>query len=200
MSDEYEFMMASMDGLSSDNKFGVEIKRANKIDHEMCMDGVVPEKYYPQIQKQALVCKLPMIFYFSFNGKSGKILEVKRDDDYINKIIQEEIKFFDLITNLESPSLSDRDYEERDDYEWNWCASQWIQVERKIKELEQEKEVIRKQLIHCAGDKNVKGYGVTLSKHLRRGTVDYKMIPEIQNVNLDKYRKEPIEYFKISVS
>src|SRR5689334_6309347 len=55
---DYEYLMASLDGIDMDHKVAVEIKCPGREDHECAMDGVVPEKYKPQLQHQLEVTGL----------------------------------------------------------------------------------------------------------------------------------------------
>jgi hypothetical protein len=67
-----------------------------------------------------------------------------------------------------------------------------------MKELEMIEEDLRKQLIFLSGESNSKGAGISLCQIQRKGNVDYAKIPELKNVNLDKYRKESINSWRIS--
>ena len=94
---ENKFMMASLDGLSQDKKYALEIKYPGEKDHAIALKNMIPEHYFPQLQHQLEVCGLEMIFYFSFNGSSGKIVEVHRDDAYIKNLIEEEKSFWKCV-------------------------------------------------------------------------------------------------------
>src|SRR5690606_6618123 len=81
-SDEHDFMMASLDGLDSTKECALEIKCPDPEgdDHALALMGMVPEKYYPQLQHQMIVLKLEKMFYLSFDGKEGALIEVQRDN------------------------------------------------------------------------------------------------------------------------
>jgi hypothetical protein len=66
--------------------------------------------------------------------------------------------------------------------------------------LQQKEESLRGQLISLSQNQNSAGGGVRVSKLTRKGNVDYKKIPELKAVNLDEYRKAPMEYWKIVAS
>lgn len=197
VSDKYSFMMASLDGISACKRYAVEIKCPGHKDHSVAINDMIPEKYVPQLQHQMLVCNLEMIFYFSYNGSCGKVLEVKRDEDYIGLLIEKETEFWNLWQNLEQPELDKRDYEERTDKDWEFNALSLLAVQKQLKILQEKELEYRNTLISLAGSKNVKGSGITLTRNVRKGAVDYKSIPELIDVNIEKYRKEPIEYWKI---
>lgn len=86
--------MASLDGISSDGTCVLEIKCPGDKDHEVAVSGNVPDHYYPQLQHQMYVCEVEEMYYFSFDGFDGVLLNVKRDDDYIVKMLDAEWMFY----------------------------------------------------------------------------------------------------------
>lgn len=193
--DSIEFMMASFDGISNDGKSIVEIKCPGREDHEKAMDGVIPEKYIPQLQHQMEIAQVECMFYFSYSERSHKILEINRDNKYIKDMIQKEKSFWECMQNLEAPELIDRDYIKRDDEEWLMLAKEWIELSK----LEKRKEEVRMRLLDISGKCNTMGGGIKFSKIPRKGNIDYKAIPELLTVDLEKYRKSTIETFRIGV-
>ncbi len=197
-SSEYEWMMASLDGIDIERKHIVEIKCPGKEDHECAMDGLVPEKYFPQLQHQMIVCNLDRAFYFSYSDKSSKVLEIYRDNDYNLSLIENEKKFIECLETLTPPKLTEKDFNYRDDDIWNETSKRWMSIQTRLRPLEKEEEEVRKLLIDMSGGLNVKGGGISLSKVVRKGNVEYKEIPELSKVNLDNYRKQNIVSFRIS--
>ena len=61
------WMIASFDGLSLDDKVAVEIKCPGKKDHDLALNGQIPEKYFSQLQHLMAVSGLECIYYYSFN-------------------------------------------------------------------------------------------------------------------------------------
>lgn len=53
-----DFMTASLDGYDEKNKIACEIKCPRGSDHELALQGKIPEKYIPQLQHQMEVCEL----------------------------------------------------------------------------------------------------------------------------------------------
>lgn len=192
------FMMASLDGMTDDKKFIVEIKNAGKVDHSIAMQGQVPEKYYPQLQHQLEVCELEMVYYYSFRSKDDKkLLKVHRDDKYIKRMIALEKEFWECLNDFIAPKLIDRDYELMENDIWHAIASEWISVSTNIKELEKKESHLRELLISQSQNRNSRGSGLKICKILKKGNIDYSKIPELKQVNLEKYRKDPVEFWKI---
>lgn len=114
---EHKWMSASLDGHNLKGDV-VEIKCAGRKDHEIALDGKVPEKYFPQLQHQMAVSGADKIYYFSFDGENGVIIVVPRDDSYIKNMIEKEKEFYRCMIELESPPLTDKDYVEKTDHIW----------------------------------------------------------------------------------
>lgn len=197
-SNEYDWMMASLDGIDIERKHIVEIKCAGKEDHECAMDGEIPEKYYPQLQHQMIVCNLDKAFYFSYSDNSYKVLEIYRDKEYNSLLIEKESMFFKCLEELNPPSLIDKDFIHRNDEIWKETANKWLEINSKMKSLEKEEKEIRDLLLKMADGRNIKGAGISISKVNRKGSVDYNSIPELKKINLNEYRKDNIISFKIS--
>jgi len=193
-----DWAMASLDGISLDGKCVVEIKCPGEKDHAVAVSGKIPDHYYPQLQHQMYVCNVQFVYYFSFDGIDGVIVEVKRDDEYIEKMLIEEKKFYDCIMNKTPPEPLQGDYIERHDDLWEECASKWRSVTNSIKELETQEEYLRKQLIFLSGESNVKGAGISLCQVQRKGSVDYSMIPQLKGIDLEQFRKGSTNSWRIT--
>jgi predicted phage-related endonuclease len=92
-------MLASMDGVCIDNKLILEVKCTNKKNHEMAREGKIPDYYIPQVQHQIAVCCVDQCHYFSFDGNSGIVVVVDRDDKFIERMIAMEWEFYQEMTN-----------------------------------------------------------------------------------------------------
>jgi putative phage-type endonuclease len=195
VSDEYPWMMASMDGVSLDGKIAVEIKCPGRETHEMALAGTVPKKYIWQLQHQMIVMKLDSMLYFSFDGQKGVTLVVKRDLSLCDKLISVERAFWSSILNDEPPELNERDYTQKTDQNWLDMANRWKQIRNQIKELEQDEENTRSALLYLANQQNAEGGGIRVQTSYRKGRVDYNQIPELSGIDLEQYRKPSTQTF-----
>jgi len=103
VSTKYPWMMASLDGGSPKGEV-LEIKCCGAKDHSSALAGKVPKHYYPQLQHQMAVCEISEMYYFSFDGIDGEIVIVSRDDEYIEKMIEQEKIFYDCMINKILPT------------------------------------------------------------------------------------------------
>lgn len=198
-----DWMIASLDGINSNGDNIVEIKCPGYDDHHFAdVKKMVPEKYYPQLQHQMYVAEVDKAYYFSYVDDSNNIiLEIERDQKYIDKMIKKEKQFYECLINFIAPELTHKDFLCKDDPGFEAVAKEWKEVmmllERE-KELIKREEELRKTLIKMAGDQNCKGSGITMQKITRKGNVDYSKIEALKGIDLDQYRKPATEYWKIT--
>jgi len=194
---EYPWMLSSLDGYNEHQKVIVEIKCPGPKAHEMAMDGVVPPYYLPQLFHQMLTLGVDKCFYFSYDPSSSKILEVQLESSYSKILIERERDFFKYMTELEAPPLIDRDYVQKNDFRWAMHAAEWLDTHAKLQFLKKKEEDLRAHLIGMCGQSNCMGAGIKMSKVIRKGIIDYKASPEVQKLDMEPYRKPPIETWRI---
>lgn len=189
---EQSFIRASLDGIDVDDKVMVEIKCPNRDDHATALLKQIPEKYIPQLQHQLLVTGLDGMYYCSFDGANGAIVEVARDNAYIEAMLQEEQKFWDMVLKKEAPQLTERDFVELDDTFFLMASTCWKNASLQLKELEKEEDHWRQELIKHTANRNSQGNGVKISKSMCSGAIDYKqVIADHPHINWEAYRKAP---------
>ena len=76
--------------------------------------GKVPEKYFPQLKYQLAASGLERVFYFSYDGSDGVIVEVERDRGYIAIMVDLEKAFWYCVDGCVPPPMNSRDFVMRD--------------------------------------------------------------------------------------
>lgn len=190
----YTFMAASLDGISADRKTLVEIKTGGRKTEDMVKSGKIPDNHYAQCQHQLAVTELSEMDYCFFDGTEITLLKIKRDDAYINRLIQLEQAFWKRVLTFDPP---EPEIAEVTDPIFLQEIELYKTLQERLKEAEREAEEQRQLIISMACDKSVKGAGVTIRKSIRKGTIDYKAIPELESVDLEKYRKKPSEFWTV---
>ncbi len=200
-SSEFNFLGASLDGLSDCHRFVLEIKCGGSNLHRQAGEGYIPPYYVDQIQHQLLVTGAEKAFYYSFDGEDGIMLEVFPDKDFQARFMPKAREFWKCVALNEAPVLQDSDYKDMSDEPlWKSYAEQYKKIAEQIKGLEEVKESYRKELLKLCGDQNCLGEGLRVMKTTMRGRVDYEAIPELQGVDVEKYRKNGTCLWKIMVA
>lgn len=197
-SSEFEFLGASLDGISTDNTVLLEIKCGGFKLHSMASMGEIPQYYKDQMQHQLLVTGASMCYYYSYDGSEGHCIEVYPDEAYRAKFMPLARSFWKCVALSEPPALQEKDYKDMSDVpRWKSYAENYRNLCDQIKALEEIKESYREELLSMSGDQSCVGGGIRVIKTIVRGRVAYDNIPEIKHVDLDKYRKSPTTTWKI---
>lgn len=83
--------------------------------------------------------------------------------------------------------------------------SDWISIARELyklhqirKELAKEEKKLQQKLLILSNNKNSKGGGFLFTCILRKGSVDYAQVKELQGIDLEPYRKDSVVTWKLS--
>lgn len=192
--DEHDWMIASLDGFDPGLNALVEIKCPSKIGEE------IPAHYYAQMQHQFAVTGLEKGFYFEFieDGVYSSTA-VNRDDAYIKKLIAKEQAFEQSLRDFKPPVATDRDIVEYTDSLLVHNANTLANLQAHIKRLEADYEDLKATLVKKCEHPRVRIGNITLTKSICAGAIDYKAIPELQGLDLEKYRKKSFDKWTVKV-
>lgn len=189
-SSEYSFLGASLDGISDCGKYLLEVKCGGEKLHNMAQHGIIPNYYLEQMQHQMLVTGTNLCYYYSYNGSEGISIKVPRDPDFEDRFMPKARSFWKSVAFFEPPPLAQSDYRDMNDsLEWGEYARMYQEVDANIKAMEEKKDYIRKKLIQLCGEQSCQGEGLKVIKTVVKGRIDYENIPQIKDIDLDKYRK-----------
>lgn len=202
-SSEYDFLGASLDGLSDCGKYVLEIKTGGYKLYKMAQEGIIPQYYLDQIQHQLLVTKAEKAFYMLGGEDEDKdiVIEVYSDPDFATKFMPRAKEFLKCMAFREPPELQDSDYVDMSKQPaWKEASKEYLALNQQIKALEEIREAYRKDILNMCNDQNCCGNGLKVMKTVVRGRVAYDEIPEIKNIDLDKYRKSPTATWKVLIT
>lgn len=101
-STERHWLRASLDAISHARNHLVEIK-CGESAYTKARRGIVPSYYYGQLQHQLLLTGLATIHYWCFwPNMPGIRIFVKRDNQYISRLLEAEMRFYKAMVNLSS--------------------------------------------------------------------------------------------------
>ena len=195
---DISFMMANMDGISDDQSVAVEIKCPGHEDHGKAKEGRVPIKYFPQLQHQLAVIGLDIIHYFSYLDGDFALVEVQRDEDYINELYDEETRFWECVRTLSPPDFVTKDFLENSSEEFLMEAQEYMKWKNQQDIAKKEADRRKENLVKLANGMNSIGNGFKLQQVMKKGNINYDAIPELEGVDLEQYRKKSTTYWKVT--
>ena len=193
-SSEFPYLMASLDGWNDDLKLVLEIKFMGKEAHAAAKNGEVPKHYWPQLQMQMLVADADICHFYSFDGLDGALVRVNRDSSYINdQLLPSLIEFRRRIIERDPPELSERDYKKCTNQKVLDLVSEYAMLSLKAKETEGQMKLIKQEIFAAVKHSRVLAGSAKIISYWRRGSVDYKKIPQLKGVDLEPFRKAPFK-------
>ncbi len=158
ISDEYEFLLASMDGYSSSLSATWECKYCGQDDYDKVAEGEMLMHYYPQVQHQLMLSGAQYcIFMVATDNKESEkdssfpykyaYIKVEPDINYMkNELLPALVEFQQMVENKIRPDVGDKDIVNLDDNEpliellaeYQQCKIQLEQVENKEKSLQKD--------------------------------------------------------------
>lgn len=188
------WMSASLDAYNSDLDVFYEIKTANRKDHELLdKDGIIPEKYKPQLDHQLYVAKMFRCKYLSFYNGDVIIAEYVLDKENIRSHVKQLRDFYELVIYKKEPKLSDKDYLKIKDKRLIFKIQQLKSLEADIEKLNLKREKIKDALIQEAINQNHERLIIDdkkLRKQYRKKNINYAKIISDYNIDAEKYRPD----------
>jgi putative phage-type endonuclease len=153
--------------------------------------GVVSEHYRYQMIHQDMVCPTESSLFFVYiDDETFLLLPHLSSESDTKKLVKQWEKF-----NAKEP---DPEWIERDD-------DKIVQLVTNHKRLLQDKTIIdvelklaEKALKEEAGDNNVMAFGTKIQTIEKKGSVDYKTVPQLEGIDLEAFRRPGTTYQKIT--
>jgi hypothetical protein len=197
--EEFDWMRASLDGLSFDGSTLVEIKcPLNQRNRASAQEGRIPSQYHAQLQHQLEVSGAEQAHYWSFHGTDGILVEIRPDREYAKRLVEAEAEFWQLVKENRWPELANEELDLSADPKWRHAALRYREVRLRLENVTSDEHQLRATLACMAIARRTYGCGVEVVKSSRKGAVDYSAVPELRGVNLEPYRKPPVAVMKIN--
>ena len=200
---KHSWMRASLDGISMDQEI-LEIKcpyKPNRLDsdHQKTKEGKIPEKYWPQLQHQLEVYGASKGWYFSFDGHEGVAIPFERDEKFIAELLKKEKAFWDCVQELKAPKLTEKDYQIIEEVEALKKSQKVLELKKELEAIHAELDPLEEELKlrYCQETCALIG-DLKFTRFVRKGSINYNLVPELKGVNLEKYRNPSIISCRVS--
>ena len=198
---QYPWAKASLDGYmevtNPKDNLVLEIKYVGRENFDLICNDIIPKHHLDQLQWQLFVTGCENLIYVATNGKKDDkgivfhSVEVKADKEHQATLLKTALWFHNCVVTRVPPSepISDDIIAHLKYYE---------DVTLQIKALQEiadaEKEILKSI---TPKDKSLAWGRVTASWIERKGAIEYAKIPDLIGINLEMYRKPPVQYFEL---
>lgn len=186
VSTEVPDLLASLDGFEEKEGIIFEAKYMGRENFEKVKKGKVPPHHEYQVQAQLLATGANKCVYFAMDGSDAALIDIYPDKTVMDQLAPEITKFMADVRAGTPPKPSERDFIDLDDPRLAFLRD----AKLKADEASDIFDALKKEIINTYKDlSRFRGHGIEVIKSVRKGNVDYKSIPQIKNVDLDRYRK-----------
>jgi putative phage-type endonuclease len=194
---------ASLDGINLAGDLICEIKcpfrgKSSPLWKE-ASEGRVPGHYNAQVQHQLMVYGASTAHFWVYAEGEGMLITLKRDEELMSLIREAWDDFQQYLDTDNPPPLTDADSAQRTDEAWSEAAKAYLEAKAKADAADTALDAARKALVGLLRYPRESGEGVNVVKLWKAGNVDYKAIPELRGVNLDRYRGKGREEVRVTV-
>lgn len=190
---------ASPDGITESGEL-IEIKCPYSLREQPVIAADFLEshpEYFAQMQWQMVCADKQDCLFVAWTTAGIDFVRVEKETEWLGKNMPLIKEFVDLFQKtiadekLYAPMLASnkKEYVERDDDLFVFAALAYQNAIAEQKLAEGKVEEARKKLLEICTE-NTKGAGVTVYQSERKGSVDYKKIPQLEGVDLEQYRKK----------
>ena len=194
---------ASLDGINLAGDLIVEIKCPFRGKDaplwKEATEGRVPGHYAAQVQHQLMVSGASTAHFWCYAEGEGVLITLKRDDEVMSLIREGWDDFQQYLDSDAPPPLTDADSAQRTDAAWAAAAKVYLEAKATADAADTALEAARKALVGLLRHPRESGEGVNVVKLWKAGNVDYKAVPELRGVNLDRYRGKGREEVRVTV-
>ena len=185
---------ASLDGLTFEGDLLLEIKCPVKgkdsVLWQQVAQGEIPAHYRWQLEHQFLVSKAQTGHLYIFDGTDGILLEVIPCPERWQAIHEAWDGFMRCIETDTPPPLTERDKVTRSDAAWQAAAERYAQLKAEAELMAGRLDTAKEALVALASHPSEAGFGVSVTRYWKAGSVEYKRVPELVGVDLDGYRQK----------
>jgi putative phage-type endonuclease len=183
---------ASLDGITLPGDLILEIKCPYKGEAsplwQSVVVGEVPEYYGWQIEHHLMVSGAQRTHLWVFDGTQGLLLEIAARPERWQEIRSAWDQFMKYLESDTPPPLSERDTRVREDEVWRAAAERYLVAKQQSEVTAATLDEAKATLVALTSHPSESGCGVSVTQFWKRGSVDYKRISALRDVNLEAYR------------
>lgn len=195
--DSVEYLMASLDGYNEETGIVLEVKVVGDRTYKKVEDEGPLKSWVYQVNHQ-LECSSQDTAYILVMHRDRKTyltFEIRRDSEIVSEILTKTAEFHKRLVNFDRPKDK---YKERDDEDWRMAAESFLRAKISLNTAEEYLNLCKQHLIEISGGECCRGCGVSTMKRDVKGAIDYSKVPELENLDLEKYRKTSREEWRVT--
>lgn len=201
---EKPWRRANDDGYNKDFGAVIEIKTMSKQKHADVANGIIPEYYLCQLQYNMSLANANIGYFISYSPEQKTLysVTVQPDLEYQQKIFEAVDSFWlnHVVADV-PPELTDEDFVSCIDPDFEAASEEYKKLKTEMKLLQEKLDMVETVLHGFLGNNSgIKQNGLTISRVVRKGNIEYGRIEALKGIDLEPYRKPSTTYIKIGTT
>lgn len=198
-----DWLGASPDGLVGENGL-IEVKcpfgLRNKKGDELTFKGAIEQPhYYAQMQVEMVCADREWCDFYQWSKHGDSLERVYFNSEWWSENKPKLVDFYQwYLAELDNPEHLEDKQKEINTLKAKKLIDEWDKLKAMIDDAESRKKEVLAELVKISGERDALMHGRKLTKVERKGNVNYKKIPELEGVDLEKYRGKPSEFWRLS--
>lgn len=200
---DHDWLGASPDGLVGDDglievkcPFGLRNKKGDDLQFKSASEQ---PHYYAQMQVEMACTGRSWCDFYQWTPNGDYLERVEYDQKWFTDNLPALLEFYHRYIN----ELDNQEHLEPRQVEVNTQRAKCLLDEydslcEQIDNATERKKEIMDELVSMSKERDAIIHGRKLTKVVRKGSVQYKKIPELQGVDLEQYRGKPTEFWKLT--
>ena len=196
-----ERFFASLDGMDVEKEVLLEVKSCSSMDKFNQYIAATPEHYMMQVQWQMMVTGYATTFLAFVCQGELHVKEVHADFDLQSKLVVEATEFLHELDQIRAGSLPApiQDITSPDVERLVALKAASVKLAEKLEEIDAEVKSLATKILADHKAVQVQNSQINIQLVEREGSVDYKKIPELANIDLNPYRKKGTSFIKVNL-
>lgn len=198
---EFNWLGASPDGLIDDHGI-IETKSPYGLRDEASPKFKSLEEqphYHAQVQTEMACAGRQWCDFYQWAPNGDQLEHVDYDPLWFNENLPKLEAFYKrFLSELDNPDHLEEKHKEINTQQAKLLIDEYQDLTDSIDQATERKKEVLDELVKLAKGRNSLIWGRKLTQVERKGSVDYKSIPQLKGVDLEQYRKKPTSYWRLS--
>ena len=197
---EFDWLGASPDGLVGDAVLEIKVPYGfrNEANPEFKSLADQPH-YYAQVQIEMACTGRQWCDFYQWAPNGDSLESVAYDPQWFADNLPKLEAFYErFLSERDSPDYLEEKHKEINTQQAKLLIDEYQDLTDSIDQATERKKEVFDELVKLAKGRNSLIWGRKLTQIERKGSVDYKSIPQLKGIDLEQYRKKPSTYWRLS--
>jgi len=186
-------------GVSPDGLVGNNGMIESKCPYSQKIPDDIPDHYYAQVQLSLDTLQRDWCDFIYWTPEDFKVTRIQKDETWLPRHLPDLEHFYQwYLDEIDNPAHLEPLVKHMEGEDWEGAVRDYQDAKNALDAAKTLEAKARKSLIKIAGEVSAEGCGLKLTRIERAGAIDYSKVPQLENIDLEQYRKKGTVSYRIS--